>query len=432
MDNNIIELNNLIGEFSLYALIILIIVNIYKAVINRGGNSAWKPITFYSLIFIYYTIVPYYWGNINIYGINVEPYVSFVFVGSFLMYAGICLGFKIRIRKQPLRSLTNMVTLENKNKIALWLTAFALICYVPFRGLQLSIFAGGDATQEFSNGGVDMYMINMISLLTTSCCLFMASGSKKSILFLLVLWITVVIYIVGGFRYRLVVLIISMATVWHLYPLPKKINYKILIPLALMAYLFFAVMDTARDYSRGLHWDKIENIETKELLKGSGENSYVFSASALVMKYSSIHDYVYLEPIWCAITMPIPRAIYPDKPSGEYGGRALTAVFGQNNYGAAFINYTEAYMSFGWLGVIFSGLFLGFLSRLFWDNYIRNKTSIGAILLLALYNGMTYVIISRGYFAQVFTLFVFYVFLPFWIVKLIIFSQRFFSYGKYR
>jgi hypothetical protein len=50
-------------------------------------------------------------------------------------------------------------------------------------------------------------------------------------------------------------------------------------------------------------------------------------------------------------------------------------------------------------------------------NFRRNKNNLGPVISLALYNGFTYVLISRGYLAQELTLFFFFIIIPIWIGK---------------
>ena len=73
-------------------------------------------------------------------------------------------------------------------------------------------------------------------------------------------------------------------------------------------------------------------------------------------------------------------------------------------------------MSFWWVGIIFYAAFLGWLSKIFWNNYLLNPSSLGAIVLLGLYNATLYQIIARGYMAQALTTFIYYVFVPFWLI----------------
>ena len=98
---------------------------------------------------------------------------------------------------------------------------------------------------------------------------------------------------------------------------------------------------------------------------------------------------------------------------------AQIRVIGDASGGAAVLIFAEAYMSFGLLGVILYGLFIGWLCKKIWSNYQNNKDSIGAILLLALFNGFMYTWMSRGYMAGAFNDFIYFVVLPFWLTALI-------------
>ena len=99
---------------------------------------------------------------------------------------------------------------------------------------------------------------------------------------------------------------------------------------------------------------------------------------------------------------------------------ATNIAMKQGGSGSVYVNFVEAFMAFGWIGIIINGLFIGFLSRKFWDNYRNNPNSIGAILALSLYNGLTYVIISRGYLAQEFSCFLYYIIVPFLLASFLV------------
>ena len=135
-------------------------------------------------------------------------------------------------------------------------------------------------------------------------------------------------------------------------------------------------------------------------------------------------DLIFLEPVWCALTMPIPRSVYSSKPNADYLRKAQDRVFGTTSMGAANLNFVEGYMSFGWIGVCLYGLIFGMLSKIYWNNYINNRNSVAAIIMLAVYNGMTYFIISRGYLAGAVTAFVFYMLVPFWMIIVVRFLLK--------
>ena len=226
-------------------------------------------------------------------------------------------------------------------------------------------------------------------------------------------------YIVGGFRYRIVYLILSLGTIYHLYPRSRRINYPVVIIVAIVAFFGFAIMDKSRVYGTGIDREAAKEVSLKDAEKGAGESANVCCFSIIVIdEYSRWGGYVYFEPIINAILMPIPRAIFPWKPDGQYMRVAQLRTIGSFEGGAACLCFVEAFMAFGWLGVLLYGLFMGWMSRLFWDNYQRNRNSMGAILLLALYNGFCYQWISRGYMGGNFNSFLYYVFVPFWMTAL--------------
>ena len=135
---------------------------------------------------------------------------------------------------------------------------------------------------------------------------------------------------------------------------------------------------------------------------------------------------LYFESLITALTMPLPRSVFPWKPDAQYLRDANLRVLGTLDYGAAYLNFVEGFLSFRWLGIIMNGFFIGFISRIFWDNYRRNNKSIGAILFLGLYNAVLYMIISRGYLAQELVVFVYFIPVVYWISRfsLSLFSKK--------
>ena len=243
-------------------------------------------------------------------------------------------------------------------------------------------------------------------------------GMKKRIVIFIILYFTLVMFNVGGFRYRLVMLMLAMATTYHLYPQPRSINYKVFVPIAVAAYLIFAVMDSARTYGAGINMSAAKEFTLEDASKGAAENASVCSYSITVTSrmYETGERFGF-EPIVTAIFMPIPRYLLPWKPDASYLKMAESSVGATG--GAAFLGFTEAFTAFGFLGVILYGFFMGWLSKKIWTNYQNNKESIGAIVLLGLFNGFCYVWISRGYMAAAFNIFIYYVVLPFWLTILI-------------
>ena len=111
--------------------------------------------------------------------------------------------------------------------------------------------------------------------------------------------------------------------------------------------------------------------------------------------------------------MPLPYAIFPQKRAfiGYMAGR-VDSVFGRYGTGVAVMEYAEAFVAFGWIGVFLLGTFMGYLSKCIWNYFITSDGELLPLLTLAAYNGFLYVYISRGYFAQILTNSFFYMIIP--------------------
>lgn len=400
------------AQLSLYGLIILIGYNILKSFVSRDHSQIWNPMVFISLVYFYYVIWPYYWGDTDFYKLGTEGATEYNLIAAFISYLGIHLKFHRPTRKTNFNSINNVFTETNSVKLSVLMLLIGFAGYVSIKGFSMSLFTSVDA--EWNKGGdFAFYFTDLISL-GCACCSVLAVKSDKKWLIVLAVLASLFFYVLCGFRYRIVMLAIATFTTWHLFPSPKRINYKVLVPIALAAFFLFALMDGARRYGSGLDRDAVANLDVKEL-KGASENSNVFTFTGYAITKYVDQEKIHFEPLWCAITLPIPRVIFPGKPNAEYIRKVSTYEFG----GAAFMYYAEAYMAFGWLGVILYGLFIGWLSRRIWDNYQSNPNNLNAILFMAIFNGTTYVLISRGYMAQALQIFVYFMFLPFWLGRII-------------
>lgn len=405
----------IINNILLCSLSILIVRNLLTALLSSDHAQIWSPMTFISLVYLYYCVIPYYFGDIKIYGIDASKSAIYMNIGALLSYICISLGFHIRSTAN-FRKLNSTFTVNNARIYGIALFIIAVACYVPFRGFHFSFF-NTDEGEIFDRKGFTSYFIDMISLFCASCSLIWATHKKKiDLVLLLIVWLSLVFYIIAGFRFRIVILIISIATAIYLFPMPKRLNYVALSAIAILVYVGFGLMDGARSYGHGID---IEKVEFDKETVGAGENSYVYVMSALTMHRYDNETKLYFEPFVTALCMPIPRVLAPWKPDGKYLKDAQRKVLGTTDYGAAFVFFTEAFISWGWLGVIIYSFFVGWLSKVFWNNYSKNRQSLGAIILLGLYNGFCYVLISRGYMAQVFNTFIYFVLLPFWFAAII-------------
>lgn len=400
-------------------LSLLIIGNVVPKMLCNDKKHIWSPVVFVSVYLSYYTLLPYVKGVETV----TEQEASLLLLATILFYLSFTVAFYCLIPKISFRKYNEFFNRNNSFKIAILLFGIAFLGYGIYNGFSLTIVStAATKNMEFSKdaayGHTEMYVVHLISLFAFSCSLLYAAKQKFSVLFFILFGLSLIIYVIGGFRYRILVLLVSVFTVRYLYPCPKKINYYVILPIIAVTYLSMGVMESTRMYGRGLNEKALDKITRSGKIKDASENMNVYEFSAKCMNRYDINNVIGLEPLKTALSMPIPRSVFPSKPKGDYLRKANVSVYGTVSRGNAFLCITEAYVSFWWLGVVVYGFFLGWLSKVFWNNYLNNLSSIGAVVLLGLYNGILYVFISRGYMAQDLTLFVYYILVPIWAVLL--------------
>ena len=403
-------------------LLLLIVITTIRALKSKDKTQIWSPIIFINIYLTYYLLIPFFKNTPPVFGQTLETSLPYLFIGAVLSLVSIHVGFSIQMKNTIFYKYNRLFNDYNLKKMSIGLFCIGFTGYCLINGFHFSLFSIAEA-KEFdptaSYNHIDSYLKELISLFCTSVCLLYAQyiKQKRKLLLISVFTISLLIFLIGGSRFRILILVVSFITFYHLYPQVKKVNYIQLIMIGLMFILGMNIIERTRNYGKGLDLTKLQNIDYQDLKDGASENQFVYEFSALVMEKYSEKEKIYVEPLLTAICMPIPRTIFPYKPKGLYLREANMEVLHTLTYGAAFLYFVEAFLSFGFIGIILQGILIGFLSRVFWDNYQKNQSSIGAILLLSLYNGILYVIISRGYLAQAFIVYMFFLIIPFWICK---------------
>ena len=408
-------------------LTLLIGIQLTRAFVSPDKAKIWSPLTFIGATLVYYIIIPSLFSMKGYQISNIKGQWLF-YLSAVLFYCFVLVGFHVQVKGRFPR-WNKLITSNKVVSYGLFLFVIALLCYIPFRGFRTTLW-DSDATLVTERTGFVSYFIDLISLLCASCGLLLM-GAKKGVkilnlfLFLGVLYLTFVVYVVAGFRFRLVYLVLILFTIYHLYSRPKRVNFLLILGVGIPIFFLFAAMDTSRNYGRGLNRESLQEITIDEMEKGSRENAAVLYFSTLCTDYyNDTKEYVGFEPIINAVFMPFPRALFPWKPEGLYIREAQLKTLGSYDAGAAFLSFTEGFISFGWFGVVLYGFLIGLLSSLFWRNYDENRGSIGAILLLALFNGFCYQWVSRGYLGGNLNSFLYFVIVPFWLLSIAKFFKR--------
>ena len=408
------------------ALAVLLLWQLSKPFITRNRTLLYTPIFFLSLFFSYYTIIPYLTDKTVIGELDFSGGIHLYLLACLVNYAAILIGFYSSVKVSSFSKFNNYISVNNAKEIGLILMFIAISVYGVFRNWNFSLFFTSEQEDSFvleeRMNHTEYYLTELSKLfIVASSCLYVANRRSMTIWLWVCLFFEFLIALMGGFRATVAIFLISYAIFYQNYPTTKKMNYIIWIPVGILFFLSLGAMERSRTYGYGYNIDTInEMVESDTYTESAAENYSIYRDGALTMKefYESGKRY-YFEPIICAILQPLPRAYFPWKPNADYLRDASKRVY--KNFGASVVNSpVEAYISFGWLGVFFYGLLIGFLCKKFWFNYIENKDKIGALILLASFNSFLFIYVSRGYLAQVFVSFMYVVIIPFIVIGILL------------
>lgn len=116
----------------------------------------------------------------------------------------------------------------------------------------------------------------------------------------------------------------------------------------------------------------------QEVDKSVSENAYVglyfvlYDSSVLYLEtHNKLHHTELGQDFIAALTAPIPRALWQDKPEKHIalGSRFKGQITGEERGGWPVYGFTEWYTNFGWLGVLIGGVLTGWLLSLLQGRY---------------------------------------------------------------
>lgn len=414
------------GYLSVIIIFIVSLTIIIRNYTSKNQYEFWSPLTIVSLLYLYYVVINpisiLVSGDVYYLGVNMKDSANSSWIAAMLSYISILVGFSV-FKKKNKRSLFNFnVNLKMLKKSGIFLFFLGYSFWVYTRGIQINVFEV-DNDRKFVTDGLSMYFVMGISFLVASSCLlfiyYLKSDKSKGkmFLFLIPLLITILTFITQGSRFRLVFLLFAMATVYYVIK-KRRPNILVWVFFSIFFFIGMGVIELTRNYSRGLDISKLKDYDVSEISSNAQNETKVFFFSGQVIDYvSKNNDYIYFEPFYTALLMPVPRAFFPSKPDGKYLTDIQDAVLGDSSMGAAFLFYAEFFYAFGWFGVLIASFFLGFFIKYFWLNFLQNPENSIALISLALFNGFVFVMISRGYLAQQFFSYMYFIIIPLWVAK---------------
>ena len=415
-----------ISEISFLILLILTLLLPLRLFKIKNRLTFAHPLIFYSLIMLYYTVL--------------SPFIRIVYnetsnklfdfrdqfilgwKGALLSVISVLIGYSLKTNIK--KKFTSYCDLDYQSlwRIGLTLNIIGLFFFMIARGFDISAF------NPFNNqsnaidfltygGGFSNYLISGQEIMITGNLLMFAgsySTQRKFPLTLLSILISCGIFLNSGFRFRFFFLFVSI--IFFILTKENKLKSSSAFNISIFSIILVTFLMTyigqIRMYGLGLNFDKLSL--TSDFLKNifiQGESSTFITTSGLINIVPEKIPFQNFYPIIKSLLHPFPSLFF-EKNSGDYIFNVLNSIYGFRGIfqGAAYLNFGEYYLMFGWFGIFIFNFLLGYIFKRFWFWVNLHKKEPLAILVYILNLTFTFLIISRGYLPQQLHLYIFIVF----------------------
>lgn len=422
-----------LGFYEVILLLSLFVICLRDLIINYK-NKNWiyifNPLTLFSLLTIFYCLVgPLVTttladGSIIYRAENHREFYQIGLFAALISYLSFKLGFeyknKFKLNQFGINNLKE-IKIEKKDYLFFHKWGERVILFTLF--LQFIIYGTSLINKIFSinneiiaptyglfvsyfSYSVNFFIIGIILIFVA-----LLNGSKERTKFIFYFTITIGIFLNLGFRYRLLLLFLPLFIIYFFY---KKIkpSLKLLLSIFISTVLLFGLVQTTRSYGSGLNFDKYQRKYggagtsfVGNIFKAAFYDANIFHTSAaLIYKTPKEYNYVGISPILNALALPIPRAIWENKPRGEYIIDAYRNIYKgiKEEVGAASLGFAEYYLSGGWIVLVTVNFFIGLFYKKVWSWLILNFKDPLAQSIYCVNLSYLYMIFSRGYLLQLF------------------------------
>ena len=407
--------------------IFLLVCIIFITNYSKGFREFWSPLTIVAVIYGYYCCLGPYQavssGDTYDRLLNMRPFYVSAFWGGFVSLLSIMAGFYLNQAHYSFRKMQDFHVhslLDYGRKI--FLAGFILFTLSTGGNVGNLINPLDAQYVEQVGGSFGNYLalsINFLIPAVTFLFAYFVLTRKSLIWFVIPFAVSMGLFISLGFRYRIVLLLGSMAIVYY-YSIRKKPNLIVATVGIISLIVFMGLLNTTRQYGAGLDTKKLEESSTTDYYESGLREALIFQTSGAVIDIvPARHPHAGLQPLWSTLLFPIPSALYPGKNSSEYLFDTLDAIYGENvSEGSAMMSYGEYYLAFGWPGIVIGSFLIGWFYKKLWVWYKLNSSNPFVIVVYAVSVTYLYVIFSRGYLPQVTMLFFFTVFPAYFALRL--------------
>lgn len=343
---------------------------------------------------IYFYVFPVLFlqaGNEMFYGLTLDGFI-WPQVALALYMAGAFIAFFMGRRIWQRDPGTAVGPPVKVNPIALYALMAAIALAVLVRFLLGFLSLGEAESVDEANLASNVNFLNLAFSAAIPLVVWNLIRTRFSVISLLILALVLFFFVLDGFRFRIVILVSASAIAYCYY---RNIKPGMgLVAAAMLSGMFVSnVIEQTRQYGRGIDLERIDGVETADLVLGvGGEIGPVFVLTHLTQRPS---DLIQAEPWVVAIARFVPTFLWPDKPYPDYL-LAYSAGFPDtraSTSGLAGTQHAEFFMQFGWTGLPFMAF--GFVMLAIW--IIKRLSYLSPEARLA---GMAIVPSLFGFYAQ--------------------------------
>jgi hypothetical protein len=380
-------------------------------------TEIFSPRVFFTVIMLYYTVGPVFLvlrTDAEMFGISLRPILWKGWLAAALAYTSFLLGYRKRWRPERGIKFKGNETITLILASTLFGTAACAMFFWMFRYgggfgflnpfyTENSMIGAGEGFES----ALAVYVVQFINLSFGGVFLLLLYWLERRSFIALVLLLgastfALLFFIKTGFRYRIVWMATGYIITYYLWT-RKRPNLLFWVPVAVLFVTFMGIIGQTRNYWGGLNFEKTSGLGWSDsFANGFSESGTFFITCQVIDAVPDTLPYTYFDPFWVALTYPIPRKWWAEKPDSRnlmtmsmaFGGKGAAEA------GLAMPYFGDWYVAFGWLGVVGSSLLFGRLARVGWEWYRAHDRDKLAVAIYGVGLGFIYVVFSRGLLAQ--------------------------------
>ena len=396
------------SEFEIFLVLVLaglIAYPMVKGYRSRSPLELWSPLLVFSAVYMYYFLI----GPLSARAlgltrvINVDASSNY-YLGWLAGIAGlgsVILGFRTPIERSigvgPRLIAPNPKTISTIGWCCLFLGAFGMISWV----------IGGT---EGVGGAFSNYVFRLTDLLLVYYATMIWRYRTRPIMALLWVGIPFALADIGfmqiGFRGPIVMHAIAVVFLWYIVRDERPRIWTVLAG-GFGIIVFSGLMVLTRTYFSGLNLEALSGRSFADVLYGGVSDSITFGALSMVIaRVPSMFGFAHFEFLLVAITFPIPRALWPDKPYPEYLTTiqyCVDANLDTDGSGMAVPHIGEYYLAFGWPGIIVCCFIFGLFCRWMWRWFLQSRDNPLVLVTYAAFCGWLFQVTHRCHLAGAFS-----------------------------